>query len=40
MSFEVVNLFLFTYHRFYFVIPGPPGAGNLKRLPRSNQGNL
>ena len=29
MSFEVVNLFLFTYHYFYLVIPGAPGAGEL-----------
>ena len=26
MSFEVVNLFLVTYHCFYLVIPGPPGT--------------
>ena len=29
MSFEVLNLFLFTCHRYYLVIPGPPGARKL-----------
>ena len=29
MSFEVVNLVLFTYHCFYPVIPGPPGEEEL-----------
>ena len=29
MPFEVVNLFSFTYHCFYLVISGPPGAGEL-----------
>ena len=31
MPFEVVNLFLVTYHCFYLVIPGPPGARKLDR---------
>ena len=29
MSFEVVNLFLFTYNCFYLVIPGPPAVRGL-----------
>ena len=34
MSFEVVNLFLFTYHCFYLVVPGPPGQEELSMEQR------
>ena len=36
-SFEVVNLFLFTYYCFHLVITGPPGAGQLNKWCRGYQ---